>query len=467
MRHEDSLCGIHVSDIIFNGLETFLRDHTALRRDLNLPIRNDLREDTIWTRIPASATTTSRQKDGVSCGILTCGNATCRVYNMPGFPFGQSYVPQMRLHMYHCILQDTFYPISLSIADESINERMSATAIWYSGHQARYENILALRASRPLPPVIIYVGQGTAEAPFDLESEIARVEPETNHSQEIERLSPSMAAFSRECSTEPLVPVTESPRPLHQPERFSIRSNDSVHESEDESLIPPETTHTMPLPVKPKLRRPAFRAGDKSTGYAAKCRKFRLAQTFALSETSLDLFSQTMTKESLPSYDRDDTQSTSLLDDQITSQSPVPEVSGPNVVPVSSKKRRRHTDFAPECHRRSTHSPSDKKRKFTRRQTIGYARQRTTMDSYVSRLKKFLDGSMDAAGGSAAMEVVSTTSLVTPSVSSSIIPVDLIGQIENDYPCDAPATKRLRKEHATAFISASSTLEYDKRIADS
>ena len=89
------------------------------------------------------------------------------------------------------------------------------------------------------------------------------------------------------------------------------------------------------------------------------------------------------------------------------------------------------------------------------------------MDSYVSRLKKSTDESMDAAGGSAAMEVVSTTSLVTPSVSSSVIPVDLIGQIENDYPCDAPATKRLRKEHATAFISASSTLEYDKRIADS
>ena len=92
------------------------------------------------------------------------------------------------------------------------------------------------------------------------------------------------------------------------------------------------------------------------------------------------------------------------------------------------------------------------------------------MDSYVSRLKKSPDGSMDAAGGSAAMEVVSTTSLVTPSVSSSVIPVthvEPIGQIENDYPCDAPVTKRLQKEHATAFISASSTLEYDKRIADS
>ena len=139
----------------------------------------------------------------------------------------------MRLHMYHCILQDTFYPISLTIADESINERMSATAIWYSGHQARYENMLALRASRPLPPVITYVGQGPAEAPFDLESEIARVEPETNHSQENELLSPLTVAFRRERSTEALVPVTESPRPLHQPERLSKRSNDSVHESED------------------------------------------------------------------------------------------------------------------------------------------------------------------------------------------------------------------------------------------
>ncbi len=92
------------------------------------------------------------------------------------------------------------------------------------------------------------------------------------------------------------------------------------------------------------------------------------------------------------------------------------------------------------------------------------------MDSFVSRLKESPDESKEAAGGSAAMEVVSTTSLVTPSVSSSVMPVEhveLIGLIENVYPCDAPATKRVRKEAMTAFISASSTLEYDKRIADS
>ena len=78
---------------------------------------------------------------------------------------------------------------------------------------------------------------------------------------------------------------------------------------------------------------------------------------------------------------------------------------------------------------------------------------------------------MKVAGGSAAIGVVSHTSLVIHNVSDSVMPVDhvdLIGQIEHDYLCDFSPPKRARKAQEAAFSPVSSTLlEYDKRIADS
>ena len=86
MIHEDSKCGIHKSEQIFLGIEKFLRDLIIWRQDRNLPLGSGLSMTTTWTRIEASTTTTAQQGDGVSCGILTCGNATCRVHGLPGFP---------------------------------------------------------------------------------------------------------------------------------------------------------------------------------------------------------------------------------------------------------------------------------------------------------------------------------------------------------------------------------------------
>ena len=109
------------------------------------------------------------------------------------------------------------------------------------------------------------------------------------------------------------------------------------------------------------------------------------------------------------------------------------------------------------------------KRKFTRKRNIGYARQKTTMDSFVSRLKEIPRTSMETAGGSAALGVVSNTSLVIHNVNDSAMPVvhvELIGQIEHDYSCDTTPTKRARTAQTAAHF-ASSTLEYDKRIAES
>ena len=82
---------------------------------------------------------------------------------------------------------------------------------------------------------------------------------------------------------------------------------------------------------------------------------------------------------------------------------------------------------------------------------------------------------METAGGSAALGVVSNTSLVIHNVNDSVNDsvmtvkhVELVGQIEHDYSSDATPSKRARTEQTAAHASASSTLlEYDKRIADS
>lgn len=77
---------------------------------------------------------------------------------MSGFPFGQSYAPQMHVHMFHCTLKDPYFRLGLIRADVRIRVNISATATWYSCHQDECEEILALREIRLLPPSKTYVG---------------------------------------------------------------------------------------------------------------------------------------------------------------------------------------------------------------------------------------------------------------------------------------------------------------------
>ena len=96
-------------------------------------------------------------------GILTCGNATCRIHGMPGFPCGQSYVPQLRLHIYHYIMQDTFFPITISKPTDTVRERISATGDWYERNKTGYSVILNNRRTRPQHQPTVLIGQGTAQ----------------------------------------------------------------------------------------------------------------------------------------------------------------------------------------------------------------------------------------------------------------------------------------------------------------
>ena len=77
---------------------------------------------------------------------------------MPGVPLGQSYIPQIRLHMHHCILKDTFFPFILTNIDDHIRGRMADTADSYNNHHDGYEEILALKETRPLPLSKTYAG---------------------------------------------------------------------------------------------------------------------------------------------------------------------------------------------------------------------------------------------------------------------------------------------------------------------
>ena len=88
----------------------------------------------------------------------------------------------------------------------------------------------------------------------------------------------------------------------------------------------------------------------------------------------------------------------------------------------------------------------------------------------MTRMKDPPGDGVEAAGGIVAIGVVSNTSLLIHNVSDSVMPaehVELIGQIESDYSHDLSSSKRVRREQTAANICSMSTLEYDKRIADS
>ena len=169
---------------------------------------------------------------------------------------------------------------------------------------------------------------------------------------------------------------------------------------------------------------------------------------------------------------RDTTDLTTLPSDHQLCLQLVSEDPSPSGATETSRKRGRDVQEVLRSHSETTQAltPRAKKRKFARRRNLGYARQKTTMDSFVSRLKDIPGDREEAAGGSAAIGVVSNTSLVIQHVNDSVMPVEhveLIGQIEHDYSSEVSPPKRARKAQKAAHSSASSTLEYDKRIADS
>ena len=404
-----------------------------------------------------------------------CGNATCRVQGMTGFSCGQIYVPQLRLHIYHCIMRSTFFFITLSASTTEAMERTSRTKAWYEHNKSQYTVIMNNRRTRPLPQPTALTGRGTTDEPFELDQDTASTANRGKRSRDIIQLDVNEGDSIDSSHTLITLPTAGTTRAHSRVSRkCRPQPREIVDNSEDEQKSTTRAVSTIPESIIPIVRRPAFLAGDRSTVYAAKCRRARLAQTISHEETSLSS-SVSQSTDALPSMSgaRDNTDLTTLSSDHQLCLQPVSDEPSPSGTTEISRKRGRDVQEALLSHPETTQALTTraKKRKFTRRRNLGYARQKTTMDSFVSRLKDVPGDREQAAGGSAAIGVVSNTSLVIHHVNDSVMPVEhveLIGQIEHDYSSEVSPPKRARKAQKAAHSSASSMLlEYDKRIADS
>ena len=123
----------------------------------------------------------------------------CRVHGLPGFSYGQPYVLQMRLYIHHCII--------------------------------RYGAILHGRRARPLPQPTAYVGQGTLEEPFELETEI--------NCQKATSTDDIITLFDNDGAASAVFRITAIvPAATHHREESNTRkrSSDTMDESDDEGM---------------------------------------------------------------------------------------------------------------------------------------------------------------------------------------------------------------------------------------
>ena len=334
---------------------------------------------------------------------------------------------------------------------DSIQDRISSTRDWYERNQRGYVAILDNRRTRPRPLLLPLIGLGTSQEPFRVDTEILSPVRRAKRQSEIVNLSDSDDDIS---------PVERTTAVL----------------AEVSSAFSPTAAPTFMESAFSSERRPVFRAGDRSTVYAAKCRRARRAQSTQYTKNSLST-TPSQTIDTLPpsSEARADMGLITVPNNSQVCLQSVSDDPGSLGATETSRKRVRDVQEAILSNSNTNLASTllAKKRKFTRRQNLGYTRQKTTMDTFISRFKDIPgDGKDAAAGGSAATGVVSQTSLAIQHVNdSSVIPVahvDLIGRIEHDYSSEASPRKRARKELKAAQSTASSTLlEYDKRIADS
>ena len=113
----------------------------------------------------------------------------------------------------------------------------------------------------------------------------------------------------------------------------------------------------------------------------------------------------------------------------------------------------------------STHT---KKRVHWKKTTIGQARQKITMDSFINRVKSPLSVPPPEEGGRATTGVDSNTvmSVISGSLHSRDVCVGDVIQVDTDIGTH-PQRKRARTDCSMVHTTASCTLEYDKRVADS
>ena len=137
--HDDSHAGYHDSTFILDGMERFLMHHFTWRRERGLRVRDDCTDKIAWRKVYSSRSNCTQQQDGDSCGIYACWNATARVH------FKHHHVPQMRLHIYHCCVNNILFLPCINILSDSAQEQLKLTASWYIRHREEYRSLQSRR----------------------------------------------------------------------------------------------------------------------------------------------------------------------------------------------------------------------------------------------------------------------------------------------------------------------------------
>ena len=166
---------------------------------------------------------------------------------MPGFSCGQIYVPQLRLHIYHCIMRSTFFPITLSPPTNEIMERTSRTKVWYEYNKAQYIVILDNRRTRPLPQPMTLIGQGTTDEPFEIELDTASMANRGKRTRDIIQLDVNEGDNIDSIHTLITLPTAGTNR-THSRELRQCRQQprEIVANSEDEQKSPTTVVSTIP-----------------------------------------------------------------------------------------------------------------------------------------------------------------------------------------------------------------------------
>ena len=108
--HDDSIPGYHNGQVLKDILQSFLQEHYQWRiRYIHPELTCSCPTEWIFQQAQSP-----KQEDGISCGVYTLLNATCRVLNLPNNAFSKKHIPRARVHIANCILYYRCYPIFMS-----------------------------------------------------------------------------------------------------------------------------------------------------------------------------------------------------------------------------------------------------------------------------------------------------------------------------------------------------------------
>ena len=164
LHHLNAMVGCHDSEQYFAGIKKFFKNHIQWRRKHKKPL--SLHIPSKWNHFIATVDSCPQQTDVISCGVYACAMITCRVLGIPLRSFTDQHVARMRLHIYHCIMTNTFPKLLLDFVTSENQEIMLPVNEWYTMHKNAYKDLRALRQSIQLTNIPPPAQAGTRADPI-------------------------------------------------------------------------------------------------------------------------------------------------------------------------------------------------------------------------------------------------------------------------------------------------------------